>query len=166
MLSQSLFTYTNYRSFSWHQTRLKGSSCSCQLRASIWILNTMARNILKTSTNSWVTWLEISFLLWKREFFVWCLLLLVGEQRSKEESDFTPTNNCVVGKKSSLHSSRIHENESLHYKKNSLTKPFEIYLTPKIRDGGGKWIICRLYRSLWFTQRLQVLFQSKQRNLL
>jgi hypothetical protein len=66
------------------------------------------------------------------------------EQR-REESDFIPANNCVVGKKSSLHFSRIHENQSLHYKKNSLTKPFEIYLTPKIREGGCNWIICSLF---------------------
>ncbi len=101
------FTYTNYQSFPWHQTRLNCSRCSCQLRASslyeYWIPS------LKTSTNRWVTWLEIFFLLWKREFFVWCLLLLVVEQTS-EESDFIPTNNCVVAKKSSLDSSRIHEN--------------------------------------------------------
>ncbi len=34
------------------------------------------------------------------------------------------------------------------------------------RDGGGNGIICSLYRSLWSMQRLQVLYQSKQRNLL
>jgi hypothetical protein len=72
---------------------------------------------------------------------------LVVEQRS-EESDFIPTNNCLVGKKSSLHSSRIQENESLHYKKNSLTKPFGNLFNTK--DQGRRW-------QLDYLQPLQVL---------
>jgi hypothetical protein len=109
----------------------------------------MARNILRTSTYMWVTWLEIFFLLSKRKClcFVWCLLLLVVEQRS-EESDVIPTNNCVVGKKSSLYSSRKHENQSLHYKKNRLTKPFGNLFNTK--DWGRRW-------QLDYLQPLQVL---------